>query len=657
MKISHLFIPSSQNHDSIFLAEGGNVFSGKTAPIKMENITPTLEAYFAELKRIFPEKSSIFNENHFYPVGSVRKKPESGDIDLAVSSGDILDETMSDESIQKWNINPAEVQKEFETLQKRARTSKPAQLRMKAFLKLLAVYINKNAEKLYCDEKKVTDGNIFGLFPQIDGSGSELGIGVQIDWMIGNLKWLKFSYYSAALPKGSNVKGLHRTQLMLAAFQVADLLFNHVQGVKDKQTGEVLTNDPDEALEVLGNRLGFVITQQDAENYYKLYDLFKAKMREDDYNKLMDIYFKILDSTRTDIPDNIQDEWIQRKERLGLTGKFLPDNSKLKQYAVQQETLAESGVAGAERIRSREDFAQFLKDYRELIEKFPGFVSMESSGSYNSNPNKKDFGDIDLVVHIQSNKSKKDLKKQLQDWFHSHPETVIVAFSSEKYKGKRSYNSGEIVTVRYHDDNLGYSAQIDNIIALGPEEADFKKNFLDLPAPKQGLILGLVKIAALEESPNKLFKLLGINIKKLDPEGLQEGNQEYEFNLSSNDLQLRKVSYEYPGSYKQVDRQVLWDSHDMGKLKVLLNKYDLSDDFSGLLGQIKANIKNPRSANRIIGVFRSMISVKSGEVGTPKGAEKEAAIQTVSSAFHEEQKSLKDYLEQVVFKNNLLTEG
>jgi hypothetical protein len=296
----------------------------------MEHITPTLNAYFAELKSLFPKKAKIFDEQHFNPLGSVRKKEVSGDIDLGVSATDILDKTMSDESIAAWGVDPKAVAAEFTALQKRARTSTPEQLRMKAFLKELTLYINSNAPTLYCDEKKVTDGNIFGLFPQIDEAGQHVGSGVQIDWMIGDLNWLRFSYHSAAYPKGSNVKGLHRTQLMLAAFQVAGLSFNHVSGVKDKQTGEVIARDPDQALTVLSKALGFNITQADAEDYYKLHALFKAKMRPEDYNTLLNVYFKILDSTRADIPDDMQDEWRKRKDSLGLTGKFLPDTSALR---------------------------------------------------------------------------------------------------------------------------------------------------------------------------------------------------------------------------------------------------------------------------------------------------------------------------------------
>ena len=311
---------------------GGNVFEGKTADIKLEHIDTTLFAYFNELCLIFPNKKDIFNEKHFRTVGSVRKKAKSGDIDLAISSTDILDQTMSDKSILAWGLDPGVVATEAANLQKRARTSTPVQLRMKAFLKVLAAHINTHAKHLHCDEKKVTDGNLFGLYPQMSPTGNDLGIGVQIDWMIGDLKWLIFSYYSAALPIASNVKGLHRTQLMLAAFQVANLSFNHINGVKDKDTGQVVSTDPDTALALLSNRLGLEITQPDAENYYKLHDVLKTGMKLADYNLLLDVYFKILDSTRTDIPDNLQDCWIAQRHRLCLTGKFLPDTSKLKGF-------------------------------------------------------------------------------------------------------------------------------------------------------------------------------------------------------------------------------------------------------------------------------------------------------------------------------------
>jgi hypothetical protein len=61
-------------------------------------------------------------------------------------------------------------------------------------------------------------------------------------------------------------------------------------------------------------------------------DVLKKNLTDEDLHSIYDIYLKILDSTRADIPEDLQQYWIQNKERLGLKGKFLPDDSKLKQY-------------------------------------------------------------------------------------------------------------------------------------------------------------------------------------------------------------------------------------------------------------------------------------------------------------------------------------
>jgi len=316
--------------DNSLLTCGGNVFAGKTASIKLEHIEPTLNAYFTELKQMFPKKAGIFNTKHFVPLGSVGKKLISGDIDLGVDSKDILDSEMSDKSIAEWNIDPKRVHAEFAKLESRARTSKPEQLMFKAFLKELTLYVNSHAPNLYCDEKKVTAGNIFGLYPQITDDGEHVGIGVQIDWMVGDLQWLKFSYHSAAYPSDSNIKGLHRTQLLLSAFQTANLLFNHVSGVKDKETGQILATNPSSALSELSKRLNVHLTQNVVDDYYKLHAALKNGLKSDDYDKTIDTYFRILDSTRADIPDDLQGEWRKRKDRLNLTGKFLPTDSALR---------------------------------------------------------------------------------------------------------------------------------------------------------------------------------------------------------------------------------------------------------------------------------------------------------------------------------------
>lgn len=299
-----------------------------------------------------------------------------------------------------------------------------------------------------------------------------------------------------------------------------------------------------------------------------------------------------------------------------------------------------SGSTGADRVKSREHFKQFLKSYEQLIKKFPGFVSIKPSGSYNSDITKQDFGDIDLITHIKSDKDKATVKKELAAFMSKLPDSVVVPFSSAKYMGKKVGNTGEIITIRYHDPVLGYSAQIDNIIALDEDEAEFKGTFLDLPAEKQGLVLGLVKVATLETDPAILFKKLGIR----QPADLPP-DTEYEFNLSSAELQLRKSHYQ-PGTYNQVSREVLWRSRNYSDVVKLLYQYDLNKSFEDLIKQAKTKIKNERSGRRISGVFKSMVSVKSGEVGTPKGDKKTASIRKVTQVFGEHFASFGEFLDE-----------
>ena len=313
-----------------YLAEGGNVFPGKTQDIKKEDITPTLNAYFSALKKIFPAKASIFNEKIFVPLGSARKKPVSGDIDLGINISDLLDKEISDSSIKAWGVDPKMVAADQDSFKKRAKSSTDDQVRLKAFLKNLTRVANAKQTILQFNEQKFVNGEIFSLFPQITAAGKQLDYGVQIDWMVGNLNWLSFSYASAPYPKGANIKGLHRTQMMVAAFRVANLMFSHNYGVRDRDTKELLTQDPDESLDILNQRLGVHLTRADVADYYRIHKILKAEMKPEDYNMLLNTYFKILESTRADIPNDLQDEWKKRKDQLGLTGKFLPDNSALK---------------------------------------------------------------------------------------------------------------------------------------------------------------------------------------------------------------------------------------------------------------------------------------------------------------------------------------
>jgi cytidyltransferase-like protein len=285
-----------------------------------------------------------------------------------------------------------------------------------------------------------------------------------------------------------------------------------------------------------------------------------------------------------------------------------------------------SGSAGGNRI-TRASVASTTDNYiNRILKKFPAFKSAKISGSYNTSA-KEDFGDIDLIVNLKST-DKKNTKLELAKFLSALPDDVIVPFKSEKYKGKKYLNTGEIITILYPiEGQPDQYVQIDNIVSISDDEAEFKKEFLDYPAEIQGLLLGLAKVICLEEDPKSIFTRMGIsNIPEL------EANQEYEFNLSSAGLTLRIVTLD---NFKEVDRTDVWKTSNWSNIKKLFTNYKIDGKFEDLLNDISSKVKNPRSKNRIKGVFNSMVSIKSGEVGTPKGDNKQKSLDKVNNMLNE----------------------
>jgi len=198
-------------------------------------------------------------------------------------------------------------------------------------LELIAINIEEKSQFIDTDLKAAGGGSIFCTSPQYNENGEALeDKSVQIDINVGNLDWLNFSYYSNTYK--DNVKGLHRTQLMLSMFQVLGLTFNHGTGVKDKITGKVVATTPKEALNVLNKGYGINLSQDILNDYFELMDFLKKNLSKEKIDQILDVYLKILDSTRADIPFDIQNYWITNQDRLGLKGKFLPDTSNLTTY-------------------------------------------------------------------------------------------------------------------------------------------------------------------------------------------------------------------------------------------------------------------------------------------------------------------------------------
>lgn len=299
---------------------GGNVFFG-SSPIKKENIKPTLHQFFKEFKRIFPKADAHFKSVR--TLGSVGKKDESGDIDLA------LDERSFD-NIKDWGLDQKKVQELFDNFKKRARTASKQQLMKRAVLTGIADKIEEESEILKVDKKQTGSGALFCQFPQYNESGKQVeDKEVQIDINVGNVDLLQFAYYSDAYPSGSNVKGLHRTQLMLAMFTNKGLTFTHNGGVKDKTTGKFLATTPKQIIELLNSLYGFNVDEKILRNFYSLYEYIEKNVGDQDKENIYKIYLGILDHTRCDIPDVFQELWLDKQDEWGLKGKFLPSSSVL----------------------------------------------------------------------------------------------------------------------------------------------------------------------------------------------------------------------------------------------------------------------------------------------------------------------------------------
>lgn len=299
---------------------GGNVFNN-TARIKKENIKPTLKELYRQLGKIFPGANKHFSR--MKTLGSVGKKDYSGDIDLALPE-DAL------HHIEDWNLDKNLIGQLFTQFKKRARTSPDKLLLKRAILVAIARRIEDSDSEIGVDDKATGGGTLFLVFPQYNEDSHRLGEGVQIDINVGDLDWLTFAYYSASYE--GNIKGLHRTQLMLALFTEKGYTFSHNYGVKDRETQEIVAKTPTQSIELLNREYNFDLDQDTLSNYYELIDFIKHNVNQSTLNSILDRYLRILDSTRADIPQDLQQYWIDNQSRLGLTGKFLPNDSNLLKY-------------------------------------------------------------------------------------------------------------------------------------------------------------------------------------------------------------------------------------------------------------------------------------------------------------------------------------
>lgn len=333
------------------LTEGGNIFGDKTDSIPLEFIQPTLEKYYEELGNLFPIHVGDFTT--FRPLGSVGKKAKSGDIDLGVDVLELFDDgEINPEDLPTWNLDQKEWEAQVEKLTKRARTATASEIGWKAFLQLLAKYINENSDLINVDEKRTGNGSMFSLFPQFNEAGEQQDIGVQIDWMVGNLDYLMFSYFSDVPSQDEPLlKGLHRTQLIHALILAKNHSFSHTKGVRDKETGKIVAFSKDEVLRLLSNLYGKRIFSSDTQNFNTLND-WMSDISESDRDEAFDAFLKILDRTRGNkdinsgercgyIPKALEQRYLSLLKKGEVSGKFLCKEANPELYAALNGSLQE----------------------------------------------------------------------------------------------------------------------------------------------------------------------------------------------------------------------------------------------------------------------------------------------------------------------------
>jgi len=301
-----------------------------------------------------------------------------------------------------------------------------------------------------------------------------------------------------------------------------------------------------------------------------------------------------------------------------------------------------SGSIGANRIPSSAVKATVQSFIDKVLKKYPTFKSAKITGSYNIIPKDENgdvvgghekpegHGDIDLVIELEGDRADmKKIKADFAAYLNSLSDDITVPFRAGRHTGKKTAGTGDIVITQYHIEGFpDLTVQIDNMIVSSEEESTYRTSFLDIPGPKQALLIGLAKTMCIEEDPNSIFQRLAI--KDVPP---LEENQEYEFTLSSKGLTLRIVTLD---NFKEVARRDIWMSYKWSDVETLFSNYNINGSFKELLTQLASKQwKSQRSKNRIKGTFKSMLVIGAGEVGTPKGADKEAALEKVNQLLSE----------------------
>jgi len=294
----------------VLIDEGGNVFKGTeydAQDILLDNIKPTVEKFVGDLSKIFPNKKSTFTPltDKSNWLGSTGSKPKSGDVDLAYSSEHLFKDGKADTN--GWGINQNEYDALYEKTKKSSRTATDEAVQTNALIRLIVSKINSAGSDIYASDKAANGGTIHFSYPQYTPTGEKLDSRAQLDIDTGDMDWLKFRYNSELPEDNPEIKGLHRGQLMLAMFSATGYTFKSGRGFIRKETGDVIADKPQGALEVFNQEYQpkQSLTLEIINNYDKLMSYIKTNLKPEDQTKTLEMFKEALRRANAYVPDNI----------------------------------------------------------------------------------------------------------------------------------------------------------------------------------------------------------------------------------------------------------------------------------------------------------------------------------------------------------------
>lgn len=207
--------PTKKLQEQVLLSEGGNQFKDSngtplTRRIKKEEIEPTVKWLETVTKLDLHGGKSPQDGLPLHWLGSTGRKSDNGDLDLLVNQNTVTKEKLI-EVLTKWvNKQPATPN--------------------------IPKYITKSGISIH-------------FLTPIKGDAKN-GY-VQTDFMfVSNPAWSHFSMHA---PTNSSYKGADRAQLLNSMAKALGYKLNASEGIKDRETEEVISDNPDAVAKLLLN--------------------------------------------------------------------------------------------------------------------------------------------------------------------------------------------------------------------------------------------------------------------------------------------------------------------------------------------------------------------------------------------------------------------